>query len=73
MAMAARKDHFGCPGELFWLAGGIILVSQGSRIKATQNLPDVRSLTYASSFSLLPMLLPKREYNAVPAIVDEIW
>ena len=68
--MAARKDYFGCPGELFWLARGIVLVSQGSRIEATQNLPDVRlldirflflSLAYASAIS------------AVSAIADGIW
>ena len=73
MAMATRKDYFGCPGELFWLARGIVLVSQGSQIKATQNLPNMRSLIYASSFSLLPMPLPKREYNAISTIADEIW
>ena len=31
------------------------------------------SSTYVSSFSLLPMPLLKREYNAVFAIADEIW
>ena len=35
------------------MAGGIVLVDQGSRIEATQNLPGVRFL-----LSLLPMLPP---------------
>ena len=42
--MAARKDRFSWPGKLFWLAWGIVLVGQGNRIEAIQNLPDVRFL-----------------------------
>ena len=66
--MAARKDRFSWPGKLFWLAWGIVLVGQGNRIEAIQNLPDVRFL-----FLSLPTPLPKREYNAVPTVVDEDW
>ena len=40
----------------FWLPWRIILVGQGSRIEATQNLLDVRSLDIRSPFlPLLPM------------------
>ena len=63
--MAARKDYFGCPGELFWLDQGN---SSGVELKI-QNLPDVRLLF----LPFLPMPLPKRKYNAVSAIADEIW
>jgi len=64
--VAARKDYFGCHGELFWLARGI-------RIKITQNLPDVRFLNIRFLFlPLLLMPLPEREYNAVSVIADEI-
>jgi hypothetical protein len=71
MAMAARKDYFGCPGELFWLARGIVLVGQGNSSGVElkiQNLPDVHLLF----LHFLPMPLLKREYNAVSAIADEI-
>ena len=40
MTLATRKDYFGCPGELFWLA---------RRIKSKQFRT---CLTYASLFSL---------------------
>ena len=65
--MAARKDHFGCYGELFWLARGI-------RIEVTQNLPDVRFLNIRFLFlPLSPTPLPKRGYNAVSVVADEVW
>ena len=69
--MAACKDYLGCPGELFWLARGIVLVRQGSWIEATQNLPDVRFLDIC--FLFLSFCLLKREYNALSVIADEIW
>ena len=58
----------------------IILVGQGncpgwpgefqrSWIEAIQNLPDVRLLFLL----FLPTLPPKREYNAVSAVADEVW
>ena len=47
----------------------IILVGQENRIEATQNLPDVRFLF----LPLLPTPPPKREYNAVSAVANEIW
>ena len=59
--MAARKDRFGCPGELSWLARGV-------------ELKQFRTcLTYAYSFSLLPTPPPKRKYNAVFIVADEVW
>ena len=49
--MPARKDYFGCPGELFWLARGIVLVSQGN--SSGVELKQFRTcLTYVSSLSL---------------------
>jgi len=76
--VATRKDHFGCHGELFWLARGTVLVGQGSQIEATQNLPDVRFLDIRFldiRFLSLPFAYAsaKREYNALSAITDEIW
>jgi len=49
--LVALENYSGCLGELFWLPRGIVLVGQGSRIEAIQNLPDVR-------FLFLPPLLP---------------
>ena len=68
--MATRKGHFGCPGELFWLARGNVLVGQGSQIKATQNLPDVRFLDIRFLFlsfanTTLSLRLPMRFSNIV--------
>jgi hypothetical protein len=68
--VATRKDHFGCPGELFWLARGNILVGQGSQIKATQNLPDVRFLDIRFLFlsfanTMLSLRLPMRFGNII--------
>ena len=71
--MATRKDHFGCHGELFWLARGTVLVGQGSRIEATQNLPNVRFLDIRFLFLSFAYASAKREYNAVSAIADEVW
>ena len=73
MAVATRKDSFGCPGELLWLPWRIILVDQGSSNEATQNLPDVRFLNIRTPFSLLPTPPQKHEHNTVSAIADEIW
>ena len=42
--LVALENYSGYLGELFWLPWGIVLVGQGSRIKATQYLPDVRFL-----------------------------
>ena len=58
--MAAHKDHFGCPGEPFWLAR--------RSIEAAPALLNVRFL-----FSFLPMPPLKREYKAISAIAGEIW
>ena len=71
--MATRKDHFGCHGELFWLARGTVLVGQGSRIEATQNLPDVRFLDIRFLFLSFAYASAKRECNAVSTIADESW
>ena len=71
--MATCKDHFGCHGELFWLARGAVLVGQGSRIKVTQNLPDVRFLDIRFLFLSFTYASAKREYSTVSAIADEIW
>src|SRR6266700_3364576 len=40
------RTIFGCPGELFWLARGIVLVGweNSSGVEAIQNLPDVHFL-----------------------------
>ena len=61
MAVATRKDPF-------WLPWRIALVGQENQIEVTQNLPDVRILFPP----LLPMPPPKRKYNAISAIADEI-
>jgi len=45
MAVAARKDYFGCPGKLFWLA------------KRIESMQFRTCLTYASSFSLFCLRL----------------
>ena len=63
--MPVRKDLFGCPGELPWLAGRIALVGRGNWVK------DVRFLF--SPLTTPPLRPPKREYNAVSATADEIW
>ena len=42
--LVALENYPGCPRELFWLPWGIVLVGQGNRIEAIQNLPDVRFL-----------------------------
>jgi hypothetical protein len=47
----------------------IILVGQENRIEAIQNLPDVHFFF----FPLLPTPLPKRGYDAVSAVADEVW
>ena len=57
----ARKDHFGCPGELF-------RVGQENRNRSNSELA-VRFLFLL----LLPTPPPKREYNAVSAVADEVW
>ena len=72
-AVATRKDHFSCHGELFWLARGTILVGQGSRIEATQNLPDVRFLDIRFLVLSFAYASTKRECNAVSTIADESW
>src|SRR6266567_7488102 len=45
-------NAFGCPGELFWLARGIVL---GVEMKHLRTCLTYASLTYASSLSFLPM------------------
>jgi len=71
--VAARKDYFGCPRELFWLSWGIVLVGQGNsrgvELKQFRTLPDVHFLF----LPLLPIPPPKHKYNAVSAVADEVW
>ena len=63
--MATRNGCFGCHGELFWLAG---------RIKFSTCLTTLPRRTFPQrTLPLLPTPLPKRKYNAVSAIADEIW
>jgi len=57
----ARKDLFSCPGESPWLAGRIALVGRENQIEDD------------ASSSPPPLWPPKREYNAVSTIADEIW
>ena len=56
--LVTLENYSGWPGELSWLARGVEL-----------NLPDVRFLF----LPLLPTPLPKRGYNAVSAVADEVW
>ena len=62
--MATRKDLFGCPGESPWLTWRFA-VGQENQIK------DVRFLF--SPLTTSPLWPPKREYNAISSIADEIW
>src|SRR6266705_2997087 len=67
--MAARKDHFGCPGELFWLARGIVL---GVEMKQLRTCLTYASSTHASSLffarahsKTLSLQLPMKFSNIV--------
>ena len=55
------------------MARGTVLVGQGSRIEATQNLPDVRFLDIRFLFLSFAYASTKRECNAVSTIADESW
>ena len=69
-----------CTQGPFWLPWRIILVGQGNclvgqgnssgvELKQFRALPDVRFLF----LPFLPTPPPKREYNAVSAVADEVW
>ena len=56
--LVALENYSGWPGEFQW-----------SWIEVIQDFPDVRLLF----LPFLPTLPPKREYNAVSAVADEVW
>ena len=58
ISLRARKDLFGCPGDSPWLARRIKLKTYAS---------------FLSPLTMPPLWPPKREYNAVSAVTDEIW